>query len=57
MYPIIEFTGSYVDDLATYCNTPAKGEFGLTRGRRLHSYFAKRHACMSVTHCKVNYGL
>jgi len=32
----------------------AKGEFGeftLARGRKLHSYFAKHHTCMSVTQC------
>jgi len=38
----------------------AKGEFSeltLARGRRLRSYFTKRHSCMSVTQCKASSGL
>jgi len=27
-------------------------EFTLAENRRLRSYFAKRHACMFVAHCK-----
>jgi len=29
----------------------AKSEFGEFRGCRWHSYFTKRHTCMSVTQC------
>jgi len=32
-------------------------EFTLARGRRLRSYFAKRHTCVSVTQCKASSGL
>jgi len=38
----------------------AKGEFGeftLARGRRMGSYFAKRHTCISATQCKESSGL
>jgi len=38
----------------------AKGEFGeftLARGRRLRSYFAKRHTCMLIAQFKASSGL
>jgi len=39
-------------------DSAAKADYiSLARGRHLHSYFAKRHTCMPVTHCKVSSGL
>ena len=40
----------------TYATKGEFGKFTLAKGRRLRSYFAKRHTCMSVTRCGAHSG-
>jgi len=43
----VRLQGAWMHD-ETFAAKGEVGEFKLARGRRLGSYFAKRHTCMSV---------